>query len=90
MEFECRLTTSENYIETLNIKQIACQPGLTELVIKTQLLTAKNPDERRKKASCFVDRAQLIELATMIERYLTATESVESIPELSNLSRDPI
>ena len=41
VESECILSASDTYIETLTVKQIEAQPWLTELVIKTQLLTAK-------------------------------------------------
>jgi hypothetical protein len=39
VEIECILSASDTYIQTLSIKQIDAQPWLTELVIKTQLLT---------------------------------------------------
>ena len=42
-EVECILSAFDSYVETLTIKPIPAQPWLTELVIKTQLLTAKNP-----------------------------------------------
>ena len=58
-EIECILSGSDTYIETLTLKHIEAQPWLTELVIKTQLLTAKNPEERRVKARCCIERAQL-------------------------------
>ncbi len=44
VEIECLLSASDSYIETLTVKQIEAEPWLTELVIKTQLLTAKNPE----------------------------------------------
>lgn len=47
VEIECVLSASDSYIETLNIKTIEAQPWLVELVIKTQLLSAKNPEEKR-------------------------------------------
>lgn len=75
-EIECILSGSDTYIETLTLKQIEAQPWLTELVIKTQLLTAKNPEERRVKARCCVDRTQLVALAQTIDQYLIATESI--------------
>ena len=76
VEIECILSASDTYIETLTVKQIETQPWLTELVIKTQLLTAKNPEERRVKARCCVERAQLVALAPKIGQFLKATESI--------------
>ncbi len=64
------LSASETYIETLTIKSIASQPWLIELVIKTQLLTAKNPDEERVKARCCVERAHLVGLGEAISQFL--------------------
>ncbi|NCV15478.1 MAG: hypothetical protein EBV49_13425, partial [Betaproteobacteria bacterium] len=53
VEVQCTLSTSDTYIETVCIKSIASQPWLNELTIKTQLLTAKDPEEKRIKAmSC--------------------------------------
>jgi DUF1009 family protein len=75
VEIECILSTSDTYIETLTVKQIEAQPWLTELVIKTQLLTAKNPGERRVKARCCVERAQLASLGSAINRFLESASS---------------
>ena len=69
---ECTLSASDTYVETLTIKPIPAQPWLTELVIKTQLLTAKNPQEKRVKARCCIERAQLVELSNAIEGFLNS------------------
>lgn len=69
------LSASETYIETLTIKSIASQPWLVELVIKTQLLTAKNPEEERVKARCCVARAQLAGLGEAIAQFLNEAGS---------------
>jgi DUF1009 family protein len=75
VEIECILSASDTYIETLTVKQIEAQPWLTELVIKTQLLTAKNPEERRVKARCCIERAQLASLGSAINRFLESAGS---------------
>ncbi len=69
-EVECILSASDSYVETLIIKPIPAQPWLTEIVIKTQLLTAKNPQEQRVKARCCVDRDRLVELRDAIEGFI--------------------
>ena len=74
-EVECILSASDTYVETLTIKPIPAQPWLTELVIKTQLLTAKNPEERRVKAGCCIERVQLASLGSAINRFLESTSS---------------
>lgn len=72
VEIKCILSASDTYIETLTVKQIEAQHWLAELVIKTQLLTAKNPEERRVKARCCIERAQLVELRNALDQYLDA------------------
>ncbi len=76
VEIESILSASDTYIETLTVKQIEAQPWLTELVIKTQLLTAKNPEERRVKARCCIERAQLVSLGSAINQFLESTGSL--------------
>ena len=74
-EVECTLFASDSYVETLTIKPIPAQPWLTELVIKTQLLTAKNPQEQRVKARCCIERAQLVSLGSAINQFIESTGS---------------
>jgi hypothetical protein len=69
-EVETILSNSSTYIETVTIKPIAAQPWLTELVIKTQLLSAKNPMEKRVKVRSFVEKEQLVELRNSLDQYL--------------------
>ena len=78
-EIECTLSASGTYIETLTIKQIEAQPWLIELVIKTQLLTAKNPAEKRVKARCCVERERVIGLRDAAERFLVETDAAEAV-----------
>jgi len=80
---ECVLSTSESYIETLSIQAIDAQPGLLELVIWTQLLSAKNPAEKRVKSRTCIERSRLIELQQSIYQFLQATGSSSGEPELS-------
>ncbi len=74
-EVECTLSASDTYVETLTIKPIPAQPWLTELVIKTQLLTAKNPQEKRVKARCCIERAHLVSLGGAINQFIESTGS---------------
>ena len=67
------LTASEGYIETLCIQSIDAQPGLLELVIRTQLLSAKNPAEKRVKSRTCIERYRLIELQQGMRQFLQAT-----------------
>ena len=74
------LTASEGYIETLCIQSIDAQPGLLELVIGTQLLSAKNPAEKRVKSRTCIERSRLIEFQQGIGQFLQATESSSGEP----------
>jgi hypothetical protein len=67
---ECVLSASDSYIETLSIQAIEAQPGALELVIKTQLLSAKNPAEKRVKSRTYIDHSKLVELHQRISQYL--------------------
>ncbi len=69
-EVECTLSASDSYVETITFKPLPAQPWLTELIIKTQLLTAKNPQEKRVKARCCIERAQLVSLASAINQFI--------------------
>lgn len=71
---ECVLSESDSYIETLSIRAIDAQPGLMEMVIRTQLLSAKNPAEKRVKSRTCIERSRLIEMKKCIDQFLRATE----------------
>ena len=72
---ECVLSASDSYLETLSIQAIDAQPGVLELVIRTQLLSAKNPEEKRVKSRTCIERSRLLELQQSIGQFLQATES---------------
>ena len=77
---ECVLAQTGCYIETLSIQAIDALPGLLELVIHTQLLSAKKPSEKRVKSRTCIERARLIELHQILGRYLQATERLPYEP----------
>lgn len=77
---ECVLSASESYVETLSIQAIDAQPGLLELVIRTQLLSAKNPAEKRVKSRTCTERSRLVELHQTIGQFLQAIESSSGEP----------
>ena len=72
---ECVLSASDSYIETLSIQAIDALPGVVELVIKTQLLSAKNPAEKRVKSQTCMNLSQLTELHRSIGDFLTAQQN---------------
>lgn len=74
---ECVLSASDSYIETLNIRSIEAQPWLVEMTIKTQLLNAKNPQEKRIKSSTCIERTQLAEIQQAIGRFLQCPASLD-------------
>jgi hypothetical protein len=77
---ECVLSASDSYIETLNIQNIELQPGLLELVIRTQLLSAKNLAEKRAKSKACIERSRLFELQHGIGQFLQAKKSSSGEP----------
>jgi len=73
---ECVLSASDSYIETLSIQSIDSPPELVELVelvIRTQLLSAKNPAEKRVKSRTCIERSRLVELQQSIGQFLQAS-----------------
>ena len=70
---ECVLAQTDCYIETLSIQAIDAQPGLLELVVRTQLLSAKKPSEKRVKSRTCIERSKLLELHQGIGQFLQAT-----------------
>ena len=72
---ECVLSASDSYIETLSFQGINAQPGLVELVIRTQLLIAKNPAEKRVKSRTCVPLAQIAEMRNAIDQFLKISAS---------------
>lgn len=74
---ECVLTASESFIETLSIQTIDAQPHLVELVIKTQLLNAKDPTEKRIKSRTCIERSALKNIQESIERFLDDEKGYE-------------
>ena len=73
---ECVLSASDSYIETLTIQSIDAHPELLELVIRTQLLSSKNPGEKRVKSRTCIERSKLIGLNHSIGQFLHATETL--------------
>ena len=66
---ECVLSASDSYIETLSIQAIDALPGVVELVIRTQLLSAKNPHEKRVKSRTCIRQSQLAEIRSAIDQF---------------------
>jgi len=60
------------FIETLSVKPVVNNSELVEITVRTQFLTAKNPDEWRVKAQIFLPRRELKELHEAIGRVLDA------------------
>jgi len=77
---ECVLSASDIYIETLSIQSIDSQPWLLELVIRTQLLSAKNPEEKRVKSRTCIERSGLLDLQQSIGQFLQVTAGSSGEP----------
>jgi hypothetical protein len=72
--FTTFLSQSNTFIETLTINSIEAQPGLVELTVKTQFLTAKNPDELQVKFRACVSESRLEELRDSITQFLEISQ----------------
>ncbi len=68
------LSKSNTFIETLTISSIDVQPGLLELIVKTQFLTAKNPDELQIKFRTCIAQSRLEELRDSITQFLEISQ----------------
>ena len=80
---ECVLSASDSYIETLSFQAINAQPGLVELVIRTQLLSAKNPAEKRVKSRTCVPLAHIAEIKSAVDQFLKYAASSSHEPATS-------
>lgn len=80
---ECVLSASDSYIETLSFQAINAQSELVELVIRTQLLSAKNPAEKRVKYRTCVSLAQISEMRNAIDQFLKYAASSSHEPVTS-------
>jgi hypothetical protein len=78
-EVECILSASDSYVETLSFTTIEAQPWLVELVIKTQLLDAKNPEEKRVKSRTCIERTRLGEIQEAIGKFLQRSSSSDEL-----------
>ena len=62
------------FIETLSVKPVVNNSGLIEITVRTQFVTAKNPEEWRVKSQIFLPRSKLQEL------YAVIGEALDDVP----------
>jgi hypothetical protein len=74
-DYECKLVNTETYVESFEIKPIAIQKNMVELVIKTKLLSAKDPSEWRIKSRTCIEVSSLKELEKVISNYLISHQA---------------
>lgn len=82
-KFECFLVNTESYSESIEIKSINLQKNAVELIIKTQLHSARNPSEWRIKSRTCIEINCLRQLQKTISDYLQNQEGSSNEPELS-------
>lgn len=68
----CTLTQSDSYIETLGIRPINALPGSFELLIQSQLLSAKDPAALHVQHRAIVSAAALQDLRDALDQCLAA------------------
>jgi hypothetical protein len=81
-KFECFLVNTESYSESINIKSINLQKNAVELIIKTQLRSARNPSEWRIKSRTCIEIDCLRQLQKTISDYLQNQDSSSDEPIL--------
>ena len=64
------LAKSEDYTQTLTLRPVAALPGSFELLIQSQLLSAKDPTAKRVQHRVIVTESALSDLRTAIDQSL--------------------
>jgi hypothetical protein len=67
------LTKSGSYIQTLNLRPVAALPGSFELLIHSQLLSARDPSAKRVQHRVIVTESALSDLRSAIDHCLAAS-----------------
>jgi len=83
VRLSCVLSSANNYIETLSLRSMKAPDGLVEVVIHTQLLTARDPDGLRVKSRTLIEREKLVDLHQRISDYLAVTADKQDKPTVS-------
>ena len=76
--FACDLVHTDVYIESFEVKPIQSQPESIELLIKTQLLSAQNPNEWRVKSRTCIDLRSLKNLYELVGDFLHKNAELKS------------
>ena len=71
------LAKSKDYTQTLNLRPVAALPGSFELLIQSQLLSAKDPTAKRVQHRVIVTESALSNLRTTIDRCLAESSHPE-------------
>ena len=68
----CTLAQTDNYIETLTIHPVVALPGSFEILIHSQLLSAKDPSALRVPCRVLVKTSALTDSCIAIDHCLAA------------------
>jgi hypothetical protein len=71
------LTKSGGYTQTLTLNPVAALPGSFELIIQSQLLSAKDPTAQRVQHRVIVTESALSDLRIVIDHCLAASSHPE-------------
>ena len=66
----CTLNRSEDFVSTLELRAVSALPGQAELLVSSQWLRARHPEERQVRFRAVVDVADLQALAQGLERFI--------------------
>jgi hypothetical protein len=62
---ECEIARTDNFVEYLTVRHIAALPQQVLLEISSQLLTARNAEERQVRYRLMLDRSRLAQLGDL-------------------------
>ena len=71
------LAKSKDYTQTLNLRPVAALPGSFELLIQSQLLSAKDPTAKRVQHRVIVTESALSNLRAAIDHCLFSSSHPE-------------
>lgn len=66
----CTLNRSEDFVSTLELRSVDALPGQAEVLVSSQWLRARNPEERQVRFKAVVDVADLQKIAQGIAQFL--------------------
>ena len=71
----CTINRSEDFVSTVELRSLDALPGQAEVLVSSQWLRARNPEERQVRFKAVVDVADLQTIAQGIGQFLEAEQT---------------